>query len=175
MALAAETVPDLIVMNSDLGDGLEGAELVRALKAVCPDARVLAMATAEHALAQRETCMAGADAVLGKSTPTAMFLKVLQTLAGGDFTRPILFPPCDHCEDGLPGELPMLSQRERQVLELIAAGLHVREIAARLGISRKTVESHRCNIRAKLDLPDVDSLREFARAHFGIILPGDGS
>ena len=175
VSMVADKSPDIVVLNCHLGDGMEGVELIRALKSARPETRVLAMTAAEHALGLRDTCQAGADAVAGRSIPTEKFIGMMHSLTRSSPKEPLVFPPpqCLPDEDGLPGNLPMLSSRERQVLELIAVGLSVREIATRLGISRKTVESHRCNIRYKLQIPNVDGLRKFARDHFGVVLPGE--
>ena len=67
----------------------------------------------------------------------------------------------------IPGDqgtsgVAMLTGREREVLELIAEGLSSKEIASQLGVSLKTVDSHRANLMDKLDIHKVSGLVRFA-------------
>jgi len=174
--IVSAELPDLIIMNYDLGDGMEGVELIRTLKSVVPRARLMVLTTAEHAVRMRAIMHAGADAVAGLSIPTDELFRMIEALTQlGKPEQPLVYPPgsLNLCLLGAEGDLPGLSDRERQVLKLIAKGLSVREIANHLGISRKTVESHRCNIRCKLEIPSIDELRQLAREHYGVVLPGE--
>ena len=74
-----------------------------------------------------------------------------------------------------PGERPSfaasgLTEREREVLHLIADGLSSKEIAQRLGVSLKTIESHRANVMEKLDIHKVSGLIRFA-IRAGLVAP----
>jgi DNA-binding NarL/FixJ family response regulator len=64
----------------------------------------------------------------------------------------------------------VLSERERQVLTLIAEGLSSKEIAKELGVSLKTIESHRANLMDKLDIHKVSGLVRFA-IRVGLVTP----
>ena len=61
-----------------------------------------------------------------------------------------------------PRPLDLLTERERMVLKLVAEGHPTKEIASRLGISARTVESHRANLMRKLELRSVARLTQFA-------------
>ena len=62
-------------------------------------------------------------------------------------------------------DLDKLTTRVREILQLVAEGHTTKEVAARLGVSAKTADSHRTNVMAKLDLHDVASLTRFAIAN----------
>lgn len=64
--------------------------------------------------------------------------------------------------DGSPSGISMLTERERGVLKLIAEGLSSKEIASDLGVSLKTIDSHRSNLMEKLDIHKVSGLVRFA-------------
>ena len=64
--------------------------------------------------------------------------------------------------DSSPSGVAMLTDREREVLQLIAEGLSSKEIASMLGVSLKTVDSHRSNLMEKLDIHKVSGLVRFA-------------
>ena len=68
----------------------------------------------------------------------------------------------DRIIEGVPDLLSSLSLRERQVLKLLAEGQSVAAIAAKLSLSRKTVETYRERAMAKLGLPDLPTLVKFA-------------
>jgi len=175
VAFASGSPPDLVIMNYQLNDGMEGVELIRALKAVCPRARLMVLTSAEHAVRMRAITKAGADAVAGLSAPTELLLKMLRALPRKKTHKPLVYPAdsLTTCGNEVSKDLPELSPRERQVLKLIASGMSVREISDHLAISRKTVESHRYNIRSKLNIPTIDELRQLSRKHFGVVLPGE--
>ncbi len=147
--------PDVMLVDFYLEGGFDGLELVKALRSACPKARLIVLTALSHGQRGEEVLRCGADGFIGKSDPPQHLFAVLSGEVPGGMER------------GPQTQLSVLSDRETSVLRLFAAGYTVREIAANLGISRKTIETHRCNIREKLNVGTSDELRTMARRYFG--------
>lgn len=160
--------PDLVLMDLSM-PRMNGMEALREIKKLCPETKVLALTvhkTEEYVLA---TLDAGADGyVLKDATHTELVMAIKSVLMG----KPYLSPGIS--EKVIAGYLEgrrtlksrsswdTLTQREREILKLIAEGHKSKEIADYLCISVKTVETHRANLMRKLDLHNVSALTAFA-------------
>jgi DNA-binding NarL/FixJ family response regulator len=92
---------------------------------------------------------AGARGYVMKGSPPADLLRAIRTVAGGKaFVDPSLSPAL-LMNDGTPTEQP-LSEREREILQLLAEGFHTEEVARRIGLSVETVKSDTKRVIAKL-------------------------
>ncbi|MCS7216811.1 MAG: response regulator transcription factor [Candidatus Bipolaricaulota bacterium] len=142
---AAALRPDLVVWDLVMpGGGLQG---LQGLRQRCPEAKVLVItALAAPTLAQ-EAVRAGAHGLVAKTANPEEILAAAHAVLRGE-----LF---------LPKETP-LTGREQEVLHLLGQGLRLGEIAERLQISAKTVESHLENLKAKLGCRSVPELRALA-------------
>jgi DNA-binding NarL/FixJ family response regulator len=134
VALAAETKPELALVDFRM-PRLFGTELVRQIKEVSPET-VIAVYTADaDETMAREVMEAGAVALVLKEAPLADLVRALEAaLAGGSYLDPALQ------RDGAPSG--KLTERELDVLRLLAEGLQHEEIGRRLGISSETVRTH---------------------------------
>ena len=149
--------PDVVIMDLHLPD-LDGVEATRRLRRLLPDAAVLVLSMLEDDDTVFAAMRAGARGYLLKGASQGDIERAIQTVAaGGAFLGPqvarrILGLLTDPRRDEPP--FPELTDREREVLDLIAAGLPNRQIATRLAISGKTVSNHVSSIFAKLHLSD---------------------
>ncbi|HEY3355488.1 MAG TPA: response regulator transcription factor [Polyangia bacterium] len=156
VALARQHRPDVILMDLTLGD-FNGVDATREIRAENPEVNVIALT--HHRLDELVIAMfdAGAAGYLVKDRPLAEVVLAVRTVAAGQiYVCPQVAGALVRFGLGGPGEHPAqatvwdLSQRQRQVLQLIANGHAPKVIAAKLGLSLSTVETYRRHMMAKL-------------------------
>jgi len=150
LALVNQLRPDVVLMDIRL-PGMNGIEVTRKLSQDHPDVRVLMVSAYDEDEYVRGALEAGAAGYLRKTAPGRELVEAVRAVAGGatvlqsGLTARLLIST----RQAEPGATD-LTERELAVLRLLAAGLHNRELAARLGISPRTVDRHCDNIYAKL-------------------------
>ena len=169
--------PDIILMDITMPD-IDGLEATRQLKVLWPEAVVLALTVHDDKFYFMEMLAAGASGYLTKQAAGDELVQAIRTVAAGniylqpalarwlleDYQRLIQQAPvqpagAQPCQT--PG-LDTLSERERQVLEMVAQGLNNQQIGERLGLSPKTIARHRERIMQKLNLHSRTELVKFA-------------
>jgi len=160
--------PDVVLMDISLPD-IDGFEATRQIKRVHPQTAVLALTMHESDEYFFEMLNAGASGyVPKKAAPTDLVAAIRVVHAGGVFLYPSLAKSLvkdylTRLEAGADRtDYDGLTEREREVLTLVADGLSNQAIADRLVISTKTVERHRSNIMAKLNLHSRTELVKYA-------------
>lgn len=155
-ALGLEVEPDVVVADLVLPDE-RGAEVVRRLKERHPDAAILVLTMVDNPTDVQLCLAAGARGYLLKETASTELVDAVRKLAGGeDYLQPSLGAALARWRD-TPGRIHAraiddLSQREREVLRLIALGHTNAEIGTMLYVSVRTVENHRASVMRKLGL-----------------------
>jgi DNA-binding NarL/FixJ family response regulator len=165
----AEENPDLVV--GDIDPCRTGAlPLLCRLAATCPGYRLLATSLRCEPAEAEQLLRAGALGLLLKTEPPEEILTALQTVMRGQIyvSRALTMPLLKRLLSE-PSALPRsgvdsLTDRELRVFELFGFGLTKREVAARLGVSCKTVESHRAKIQHRLGLENAIALAQYACA-----------
>jgi len=166
--LTAELQPDVVVMDLSMPD-MDGFEATRRIKQKSPGIAVLALTMHDSEEYFFEVLKAGASGyVPKKAAPTDLVAAIRAVHSGGVFlfptvARSLVSDYLKRVESG--GERASydgLTDREREVLKLIAEGHTNQEIADRLVISSKTVERHRANIMDKLNLHSRTDLVKYA-------------
>jgi DNA-binding NarL/FixJ family response regulator len=163
VALVADLDPDVVVVDVSM-PGLNGAEVATRLRAARPDRKVLALTVHEDAGYLRLLLEAGAAGYMLKRAAAAELVRAVRAVAaGGTYLDPAM---AGRVVDDLvrPTEPPAttaeLSERETEVVRLIALGYSNKEIAARLGVSVKTVETYKSRSMEKLAIRSrVDIVR----------------
>ena len=155
VAAALELRPDVVLMDLGLPDG-SGIEATREILAAAPEIRVLVMTMSDEDDAVVTAMRAGARGFVVKGAGRADLLSGIRTVAGGG----AVFGPGIADKMGaffgslgaLPGRgaFPELTDREREVLDLVARGYDNRRIARELFLSDKTVRNHVSNVMGKL-------------------------
>lgn len=164
-ASALACVPTLrpAIVLTDIGmKGVSGIELTRRLLALDPSLRVLVLSMYDSADYAQQALAAGARGYVLKDSPSAEIVAALRSVAaGGTFLSPALaqrlFRPAPARNQ--------LSEREQQILALLAQGRSSKQIARTLDIGVRTVETHRQAIRRKLDLAGQAELIRYAVEH----------
>ena len=162
---AATVEPDIVVMDLSM-PGMNGLVATRALKEARPSVNIVALTRHDDETFLQEVLRAGASGyVLKQSNPIEFLQAIRAVAAGGVYLDPAMTP---RVADGLLTKSSRarevaptpVSERETDVLRLIAMGHSNKEVAARLKISVKTVEVHKANAMKKLGLTGrVDLIR----------------
>jgi DNA-binding NarL/FixJ family response regulator len=155
-ALAVALQPDVLVADLHLGDR-NGIALARQLGRTAPAVRVLILAAHGPEAVVHQALGAGVGGYALKEQPPAEVIAAIRAVALGDLVLPpgVVAPPPRVAgarvdKNGGTHVIERLSQRERQIFDLVIWGSSNKQIAGRLGISIKTVETHRGHINGKL-------------------------
>jgi two-component system response regulator NreC len=173
--LAKALQPDVVLMDISMPD-LVGIEVTRQLVASQPGVHVLILTVHEDKALLREAMRAGASGYIVKRAVGSELVNAIRAVVRGDlYVHPAMIRALLPSEDtrviGEPGAAESLTAREIDVLRLIATGHTNRQIAERLILSMRTVESHRAKLMGKLGLHSRVELVRYAAAH-GLLEPG---
>lgn len=166
MAEIADANPDVAIVDLHLPDR-DGADLIAALRASRPNLRIVVVSGYDDEYRVAEALRAGAHGYLLKAAPVDQIVAgVRVAAAGGAPLTPALTEGVLRSMRKAGGDkrsaIDVLTAREIQVLRLFASGRSTREVAASLGISPKTVETHRVRIYDKLGAKGVVDLTRIA-------------
>src|SRR6266516_5846030 len=172
LRVLAAVRPDVVVVDLQLPD-MPGVDVARGVLAALPAARVLVLSASAEQQDVLDAVKAGAAGYIVKSASGAEFIDAVQRTAAGD----AVFTP------GLAGLVlgefrrlaatpvtagqarPHLTDREAQILRMVATGLSYRQIAERLVLSHRTVQNHVQNTLSKLHLHNRVELTRYAIEH----------
>jgi DNA-binding NarL/FixJ family response regulator len=164
LQLARETRPDIAILDYTLPQ-MDGLELTRAIRHALPRTEVLIYTMHEQECIVAEILRAGARGYVLKSDPGEHLIAAVEALARG---RPWFSAPIwevvresvvQHADSMIANEL---TTREREIVQLIAEGMINKQVAHVLGISVKTVETHRAAVMEKLRLRTTAELVRYA-------------
>jgi DNA-binding NarL/FixJ family response regulator len=164
--------PDVVVLDLQLPD-TSGVEVTRALRTACPAARVLVLSASGEQQDVLDAVKAGAVGYLLKSAALAEFLDAVRRTAEGDavFTPGLAalvlgeFRRLASAPVTGGGDAPALTERETEILRMVATGMSYKQIASRLVLSHRTVQNHVQNSLGKLHLHNRVELVRYAIEH----------
>jgi DNA-binding NarL/FixJ family response regulator len=172
--LVLEKEPDIVLMDIWM-PRLSGIDATRRINKRGSSAKVLVLSMHESRTYVEEVLRAGAAGYVVKSSAASDLLQAIDAVkTGQSYLSPSITQQVVDAiarpGDTAPSGVSMLTDREREVLQLVAEGLSSKEIAGVLGVSLKTVDSHRSNLMEKLDIHKVSGLVRFA-IRSGLIEP----
>jgi len=166
--LAKKLAPDVVLMDVSM-PYLNGIEATREIIRESPDTRVIALSMHSAKRYVREMFRAGASGYLLKDCEFDELVQTIRLIADGQtYISPSISRIVveNYARNATPEDrenaFSVLTQREREVLQLMAEGNSTKQIAMRLFISPKTVEAHRLRIMNKLDIDNVALLTKYA-------------
>lgn len=165
--LKAEALhPDVAVLDYGM-PGMNGIDVARELQRSAPGTQTILLTTQEDNASAVEALQAGMHGYLYKSQTAEELVSTVREVARGAIHFNTRLPPkaIDAYASNRDQEPDLLTERERQVLQLIATGRTARDIARILGLSAKTVESHRSRIMQKLHVHRAAELIRYAIRH----------
>ena len=177
LRVAGAARPDVVVLDLQLPD-MSGVEVTAGLRAVHPAAHVLVLSASGEQQDVLDAVKAGAVGYLLKSAGRGEFLDAVRRTADGDavFTpglaalvlgefRRLAAAPAGSGEEPGFGSAPGLTERETEILRMVATGLSYKQIASRLVLSHRTVQNHVQNTLGKLQLHNRVELVRYAFEH----------
>jgi two-component system, NarL family, response regulator NreC len=163
---AIRLYPHVVLMDIAM-PVLKGFDAVRRIKKVRPDIKVLILTVYDDEDLVARCLDAGAAGYVLKDSPPLQLVYAIQTVQRGQqflspkvltgVVRQFISQPAD-----FKAGYELLSDREREILVLLAEGQSLKDIAARLNLSVKTVDAHKVNLMRKLDLHDRSELIRYA-------------
>ncbi|OUN00067.1 MAG: DNA-binding response regulator [Paenibacillaceae bacterium ZCTH02-B3] len=167
--LALELKPDVVLMDLSMPHGKDGLTATSELKKQLPDTAVLVLTMYDDDEYLFRAIQAGASGYILKSAPHEELVQAIHSVARGDAylyptaTRRLMNEYLERVKSGEGGgAYESLSEREKEILALIAMGYSNKDIAEKLVISVKTVETHKSNLMEKLGLKTRPDLVKFA-------------
>lgn len=163
------SAPDVAIVDIVLPGSSDGIELTKNILAVRPEVKVMILSMHDDAVYVERAFKAGARGYVTKQEVSRVILSAIRTVwSGGTYTsqrvqtmpyaRLVASKPGARASWGIGG----LTNRERELLEMLGRGLTRTQIAERLGLSVKTVEAHREHMRTKLKLKTSAELLRYA-------------
>jgi DNA-binding NarL/FixJ family response regulator len=161
--------PDLLTVDISLNESTNGIEFVKNIRAHLADARILVVSMHDESVYALRALRAGAQGYLMKQEVLDRVAEAIRTVAKGgvflsDAMRQQVLLNLANGSGANRCPIDSLSDRELEILQLSGQGQTPREIAKQLGISVKTVETHRMRVREKLSLASSAELMRFAIA-----------
>ena len=159
--------PDLVIVDLSL-EGTSGLDLIERIKSQRPELPILVLSMHDETLYAERALRAGARGYITKDRPIETILAAIRRVLAGDIylsdrmSGRLLQRIVSGTPEATKSPIGTLSNREIQVFELIGQGHGTRDIAEKLHLSAKTIDTHRENIKRKLHLSDAIELHQQA-------------
>jgi len=167
MTMIEQLKPDVAAIDISL-PGMSGLELVKQLHAIRPDVKTLVVSRHDESLYAERAIRAGARGYVMKLEAGEVIVRAVRRVTNGgifvseEINERLLLGMVSGHEALAQSPLDILSDRELEVFELTGRGSGTRDIAERLHLSVKTVESYRARIKVKLNLGSASELMQHA-------------
>lgn len=169
LTVAKQYNPDIVVLDISMPQ-LNGLEAARQLHQLLPACKIIFLTMHADPIYAKEAFQAGASAFLLKRSAASELMLAIEAVSKDQFyvtpviAKDVLMPICEESDGVFSTESPLTS-RQREVLQLVAEGKAVKDIAGILSLSPKTVEFHKTKIMQRLNLHSTVELTKWAVAH----------
>jgi two-component system, NarL family, response regulator NreC len=166
--LAQELKPNVVIMDLSMPHGKDGLTATTELKKLMPEVAILILTMHDDEEYLFRAIQVGASGCILKSAPQEELLGAIRSVSNGNAylhpsaTKRLMEEYIGSVKQGNSDTFNLLSDREKEVLTLIAKGFSNKEIAEKLFISVKTVETHKSNLMEKLQMKTRPELVAFA-------------
>ncbi|MCA9416710.1 MAG: response regulator transcription factor [Candidatus Omnitrophica bacterium] len=167
LSLLEKLDPDLMVVDISIKDG-NGLELVQTAKSIKPELKMIVASVHDEALYAERVLHAGAVGYVNKEAATEKIVEAIRSVLRGkvylseEMTERLLLNAAQVSQSQERSPLEKLSNRELEVFEMIGNGLSTKEIAEKIHLSVKTIETYRDNLKKKLNLQSGNELLRYA-------------
>ncbi len=165
LAFIRQQQPDVLLLDINLPDK-SGIDLCKEIKEKYPDIQILGLSSFNQQSYIQKMIQNGASGYLLKNASQDEIVKAIKTVVRGESF--LSAEAVNTIRENKDARIPVITRREKEVLELIAQGLTNHAIAEKLFISATTVDTHRNNLLAKFDVKNSANLIRQA-AHFNLI------
>ena len=168
IGLAQELKPNVVIMDLSMPHGKDGLTATTELKKLMPEVAILILTMHDDEEYLFRAIQVGASGCILKSAPQEELLGAIRSVSNGNAylhpsaTKRLMEEYIGSVKQGNSDTFNLLSDREKEVLTLIAKGFSNKEIAEKLVISVKTVETHKSNLMEKLQMKTRPELVAFA-------------
>ena len=168
IGLAQELKPNVVIMDLSMPHGKDGLTATAELKKLMPEVAILILTMHDDEEYLFRAIQVGASGCILKSAPQEELLGAIRSVSNGNAylhpsaTKRLMEEYIGSVKQGNSDTFHLLSHREKEVLTLIAKGFSNKEIAEKLFISVKTVETHKSNLMEKLQMKTRPELVAFA-------------
>ncbi len=168
LTVAQQHIPDIVVLDISMPQ-LNGLDAARQLRKQLPACKIIFLTMHADSRYAKEAFRVGGSAFLLKRSATTELMLAIQAVLKDQYyvtpviTKDMLMPICAKAESTSDSP-PSLTARQREVLQLVAEGKAVKEIAKILNVSRKTVEFHKTKMMRELGLHSTVELTKYAVA-----------
>lgn len=155
----ANTNPDVVLTDISMPQ-MTGLEVMERIKKTRPEIKFIILTMHEEREYVMRALTAGAEGYLFKNVEKAELERAIKTVYDGEkyFSAAITTILAEYVAKPAPTQVAEITPREKEVLELVAEGYSTKQIADKLGISIRTVESHRINMLKKLEVSNTAEL-----------------
>ncbi len=167
MQLVRELVPDIVVMDITMPN-LNGIDATHEIMSEFPRIKVIALSTHSHKRFITGMLKAGASGYILKECLFDEFVQAMRTVIGGGtylsprITDAVVSDYVECLSTAVSSQLATLTDREHEVLQLLAEGKSTKQIALELHVSTKAIEANRRHIMEKLDIHSIAELTKYA-------------
>jgi len=162
MSSLRTSIPDLAIVDIGLAGG-DGLEWIKDVRAMGHDFPALVMSMFDERLYAERVLQAGGNGYLMKRELAEHLVEAIQVVLSGEiYLSKVMKQVVKFRSDGQRSAVEQLSDRELEVFRMIGDGMTTKEIGASLGLSVKTIETYRSNIKTKLELRNAAELASTA-------------